>query len=82
MNLKKLYHHTPGILSDNFHLRVYVSFENTHYIKEKVFIAVSERYTSDQRQYIIGTVHFNDLYNNDWWKKEGVSLILMPDSIL
>lgn len=79
---KKLYHHTPGILSDNFHLRVYVSFENTHYIKEKVFIAVSERYTSDQRQYIIGTVHFNDLYNNDWWKKEGVSLILMPDSIL
>ena len=78
---KKLYHHTPGVLSDDFNLQIYVSFDDVTSVDEKVFSSVLERYSSTQRQYIIGIIRFDNLYNNDWWKKEGISVIVMPESI-
>ncbi|MBA3673767.1 MAG: homoserine dehydrogenase, partial [Chitinophagaceae bacterium] len=34
------------------------------------------------RNYLIGVIHFSKLVNNDWWKQQGISLIALPDAII
>jgi homoserine dehydrogenase len=31
---------------------------------------------------MIGVIHFSKLQGGDWWKKKGVSLILLPDPVV
>lgn len=78
---KKLYHHTPGTLSDDFYLQIYVRFEDESSIEEKLFTSVSERYSSNKRQYIIGIIHFKELFHTDWWKNGSVSIVVMPEEM-
>jgi homoserine dehydrogenase len=78
---KKLYHHTPNELSDDFYLKVYISFDN-FVVPIEHFIHVSEVHKSAERHYAIGIISFSDLKTNDWWKQNNVCLILMPDGIL
>jgi homoserine dehydrogenase len=80
---KKLYHHTPNVLSNDFHLKVYVSFDEWASIPKDDFESIDEWHAhEDDRKYMIGVIHFSKLQGGDWWKKKGVSLILLPDPVV
>lgn len=79
---KKLYHHTPHELSDDFYIRVYVSFTDLKNIPKEKFNWIEEWHSSESRSYLVGVLPFAELKNNKWWKENGTSLIVAPDSII
>ena len=79
---KKRYHHTPLALTDDFYLRVYVSFDNRVQIPQDRFESLEEWHADADRKYIIGILSFRELKNSTWWRENNTSLILMPDPII
>jgi len=79
---KKLYYHKPHQLSNDFYLRVYISFDDIKYIPKEKFEWFEEWHAHEKRKYIVGILPFTELQNTTWWKENGTSLILMPDSIV
>jgi homoserine dehydrogenase len=79
---KKLYHHTPHQLTDDFYVRVYVSFDDLKYIPTDKFQAIEEWHADSDRKYLIGVIHFRDIKGQGWWRENGVSLVLTPDPII
>jgi homoserine dehydrogenase len=79
---KKLYYHKPHELTNDFYLRVYISFDDIKYVPKDKFEWMEEWHAHEKRKYIVGVLPFTELKNNSWWKENGTSLILMPDSIV
>jgi len=79
---KKLYHHKPNELTNDFHVKAYVSFDDWKYIPREKFEWVEEWHAGEARKYLIGGIHFNELKENNWWKENNTSLILLPDAII
>lgn len=79
---KKLYHHQPHQLANDFYVRVYIGFTDWDFVQKDDLEIIEERYYHDQVNYLAGIIHFKKLQESDWWKKNNVSLILYPDSII
>jgi homoserine dehydrogenase len=79
---KKLYHHKPHELSNDFFLRVYVSFDDLKYIPRERFEWIEEWHSEEERKYLVGVVSFKELKENNWWKENNVSLILAPEPVI
>ena len=79
---KKLYHHQPSTLADNYYLRVYCSFNLLSDVQKEDFEWIEEWHAREERKYLVGVVHVSKLVKNDWWKQSGVSLILLPDPVI
>jgi homoserine dehydrogenase len=79
---KKLNQSIKATLSNAFHLRVYVSFENIENIPKDEFIQIEEWHAGNERSYLIGTIPFDALLHKNWWKSNNTSLILMPQCIV
>ena len=79
---KKLYHHTPNELTNDFYARIYVSFDEWNTIPREKFEWIEEWHAQEQRKYLIAVIHFDHLAKDDWWKKNNTSLILTPDAII
>ncbi len=79
---KKLRYHKPSELTNDFYLKVYISFDNIKNIPEKDFEWIEEFYNTQERNYLIGVIHFSKLFKTDWWKQDGISLIALPDAII
>ena len=79
---KKLYHHTPHELSNDFYLKVYVSFDDWKYIPRENFEWIEEWHAEAERKYLVGVVHVNVLRDSLWWKDNNTSLILSPEPII
>jgi homoserine dehydrogenase len=79
---KKLYHHQPHILTNDFYLKVYFSFDDWKYIPRENFEWIEEWHAQAERKYLIGVIHCNQLVESDWWKVNNVSLVLTPDPII
>ncbi len=79
---KKLYHHKPHELTDDFYIRVYISFTDIQLIPKEKFRWIEEWHASESRSYLVGVLPFAELRNNKWWKENGTSLIVVPDSIV
>ena len=79
---KKLYHHKPHQLDNDFYLRVYVSFSDLKWIPRENFEWIEEWHAGEQRKYLVGVISFEQLNTNDWWRKSGISLILLPDPVI
>jgi len=79
---KKLYHHKPHELDNDFYLRVYVSFSDLKLIPRENFEWIEEWHAGEQRKYLVGVISFEQLNTNDWWRKSGISLILLPDPVI
>ncbi len=79
---KKLYHHKPHQLTDDFYVRAYVSFDDLKYIPHKKFEWIEEWHAQEARKYLVGVLHFRELKNTTWWKENNTSLILWPDAII
>ncbi len=79
---KKLYHHTPHELTNEFYLKVYVSFDDWKFIPRENFEWIEEWYADADRKYLIGVLPVSELIGNQWWRENGVSLVLLPESII
>ncbi len=78
---KKLYQQ-PNVLTDDFYLHVYVSFEDIKYIPKEKFEQIEEWHSQEQRKYLVGILPFSELKNSTWWKENNTSFILTPDPIV
>ncbi len=79
---KKLYYHTPGELSNDFYVKTYVSFNKLNDVPKEEFEWIEEWHGGQERSYLIGVIHFEKLVNDDWWKQDGISLILTPEPVI
>lgn len=79
---KKLYHHQPNELSNDFYVRVYVGFEDWEYIPKEKFEWIEEWHAETDCKYLVGVIHFKELQENNWWRENKSSLILAPDPII
>lgn len=79
---KKLYHHVPSELTEDFYLKVYLSFDDWEYIPREKLEWIEEWHAEDDRKYLIAVLPFTELKNNSWWKENNTSLILSPEPII
>ena len=79
---KKLYYHKPNELTNDFYLKVYLSFDDWNQVPKDKFEWIEEWHAENERKYLVGVVHAEELLKNDWWRKNGISLILKPDPII
>lgn len=79
---KKLYHHKPHVLSNDYYVKVYISFNDWKYIPREKFEWIDEWHAGEERKYLSGVLHVKELIENTWWKDNGTSLILFPDPII
>jgi len=79
---KKLYHHKPHELCNEFFVRVYVSFTDIKYVPKEKFEWLEEWHAHEDRNYLVGVISFKELEQSNWWKENGTSLIVTPDAVI
>ncbi len=79
---KKKNHHQVTEISNDYYLKVYVSFDNIKNVRKDAFEWIEEYHGGQQRSYLVGVIHAEKLLNSDWWKQHGISLILTPEPII
>lgn len=79
---KKLYHHPPHELTNDFYIRAYLSFDDWKYVPHEKFEWIEEWHDEADRKYLIGVLPFSELKNESWWKENNTSLILAPDGLI
>jgi homoserine dehydrogenase len=79
---KKLSRKEKYSLTDNYYLKVYVSFNDWSEVNKWDFEQVIEFHSTEERQYIIGIIHVEKLRNTAWYRDPAVYLVLLPDGII
>ena len=79
---KKLYHHAPAGLTEDFYLKVYLSFDDWKYIPREKLEWIEEWHAENDRKYLVGVLPFSELKNTTWWKENNTSLILSPEPVI
>ncbi len=79
---KKLYHHQPHELTDDFYIKTFISFEDWKYIPRERLEWIEEWHAEEDRKYLIAVLPFSLLKESNWWKENNTSLILTPDPII
>ncbi len=79
---KKLYHHQPHELTNDYYLKVYLSFDDWKYIPKEDFEWIEEWHADAERKYLVGVLHVSKLIDGSWWKENNTSLILSTDPII
>jgi homoserine dehydrogenase len=79
---KKRFHHKPLELTDDFYLKVYVSFDQWDVIPREDFVSIDEWHSDSDRKYLAGILPFRILREKNWWREQNTSLILMPDPVI
>src|SRR4029077_5695657 len=79
---KKLYHHAPLELTDEFYVKAYFSFDDWAFIPKEKFEWIEEWHAESDRKYLIGVLSFRELKSTGWWRENKTSLILTPDPII
>lgn len=79
---KKLYHHKPHELTDDFYVKAYISFDDLKNIPKDKFEWIEEWHSDNDRKYLVAVIHFKELKENRWWQENNTSLILMPEPII
>ena len=69
-------------LTEDFYLRVYVSFNTWADISTSDFEWVEEFHARDKRQYLLGVIHFQKLKAASWLNSKDVSIIVCPEEII
>ena len=79
---KKLYYHKPNELTQDFYVKVYLSFDDLKFIPKEKFEWIEEWHSDADRKYLIGVIAFNELRKGNWWRENNTSLILTPEPII
>jgi homoserine dehydrogenase len=76
---KKLRYHQPATLSDDFYLRVFLSFDDWKYIPRERFQWIEEWHAEAARKHLVAVISFKELMHQQWWKENNTSLVLTTD---
>ena len=79
---KKIHHQTNTILTHDYYLKVFVSVDELHKINKDDFEWIEEWHNGFNRSWLTGIIHSSKLFEQDWWKQPGVSLIAYPEPII
>jgi homoserine dehydrogenase len=79
---KKIYHQTDTVLSNDYYLKVFISTDDLHKINKDEFEWIEEWHNEIKHSWLIAVIHAEKLFATDWWKQDGVSLILCPEAII
>jgi homoserine dehydrogenase len=79
---KKLYHHRPHELTDDFYVKAYISFDDWKHIPKENFEWIEEWHAETDRKYLVAVMPFSALTKNDWWREYNNSLILSPEGVI
>ena len=79
---KKLYHHIPNELNEDYFLRAYVSFDDWKFIPRDKFEWIEEWHANEDRKYLVGVISFRELNTSQWWKENNTSLILTANPVI
>jgi homoserine dehydrogenase len=79
---KKLYHHQPHELNNDYFVKVYLSFDDWKYVPREKFEWIEEWHADADRKYLIGVLPVQELILHQWWKENNTSLILTVDPII
>jgi homoserine dehydrogenase len=79
---KKRYHHTPHELTNDYFVKVYLSFDDWKFIPREKFEWIEEWHADADRKYLIGVLPVQELIQNSWWKENQTSLILTVDPVI
>lgn len=77
---KKLYNQTASELSNDFYLRVYVSFDALFQVPHEIFDRIDEWASNSERCAVVGVVHISKLVASNWWRDNNTSLIVLPEA--
>ena len=69
-------------LTNDYYLKTYVSADLSEKIKKEDFEWVEEWHNEAGNNWMIGIIHADKLAKSEWWKQEGVSLILHQNPIV
>ncbi len=79
---KKLNRGEKYELTNNYFLKLYVSFNVWTEVNKWDFEQVLEFHSTDDRQYITGIIHVEKLRSASWFNDPSVSLIVLPEGII
>lgn len=79
---KKIHHQTDTVLTTDYYLKVFVSVDDINKLDKEDFEWIEEWHNEFKFSWLTGVIHANKLFTTDWWKQEGVSLILYPEAII
>jgi len=79
---RKLHGSEGNVLTQDFYLRVYVSFEWDSAVDRTDFEWVEAFHCQGDRQYLIGVIHFERLLQSRWLHRKEVSLVVCPDGFV
>lgn len=79
---KKIYHTTDTVLSNDFYLKVFTSTDDLNKLSKDEFEWIEEWHNGIKHSWLIAVIHAEKLFTSDWWKQQGVSLILCPEAII
>jgi homoserine dehydrogenase len=79
---RKLSGNVKFLLSNDFYLRVYVSFDAWAEVNKWDFEWIEEFHSTEYRQYLTGVIHFEKLQESAWFENENVSVIVLPEAII
>ena len=72
----------PYELTNDYYLRLYVSFDEWSNVERKDFEWIEELHCNESRQYLVGIIHFDKLRTAEWIHNKDVSVIVCPDGII
>jgi homoserine dehydrogenase len=79
---KKIYHQTDTQLSNDYYLKAFISTDDISKINKADLEWIEEWHNELMQSWLIGVIHADKLFTANWWKQDGVSLILCPDAII
>ena len=79
---KKLLYQKPSQLTNDFFLRVYISFDGLFHVPHEKFERIEEWSSSERRCHVTGILRFSRLLDTSWWKRKNTSLIVYPDAFV
>jgi homoserine dehydrogenase len=79
---KKLKRPEKAELSDNYYLKVYISFNDWADINKWDFENIEEFHSTETRQYLKGLIHVEKLHRAEWFANKDVSIIVLPQGII
>ena len=78
---KKRKYQEPSELTDDFFLKVCISFKGILQVPHERFEQILSWTSNEQRCHISGIIHSSQLLTDNWWKQQNVSLIVYPEAI-
>jgi homoserine dehydrogenase len=79
---KKRNRHEKYALTDNYFLKVFVSFNDWADVSKWDFEEVLEFHSTGERQYLTGLIHAGKLKSAGWFHNPSVSLVLLPEAVV